>query len=500
MNNTYQIHGKNVLSIKYISIAIFVSLLNSFYYDNFTIMILLAFVQILVLIKCLILGQDVRYLCYYIIFLGTSMESAAFVGADVFFGFKEFRVVGVNLGAVFLLLMLMKHVIKGSVSHPYKSTGYLGKFLKGVFILTPIAFFMGLFNLLINDNNVASNLTSFGMFIDASYIFIFVAIEVIVIYTIIQRNKKDTNEVKQCLTAVVISLAVTLTASLLFENYGNRGGLPSLQVSNIIMLLLCSILLPLYKDFNKKEKIILALASWTIFILGLIYNTNGKMIIIAMIIPVMVLTMLLKKRKYKAILFTIMAGIFVVFLSINIIIPSMSSKSFLFSVKMEQATSLLSFGDGWLEDMPESPKMRISQFLNTTYEYYEKPWFTLVGKGYLGTIKDHLSMFGAVDEFSYSSWEIVNNAYYRLHETLNTLYLTNGLIGLVFFFWMLKIIILNFHKSPWIMVGGFWFVLFYAYSITISIFGVTALIIGLFEIDFKNNIIQLKNKSKIMKS
>ena len=238
--NKSEEYGVKVFNINYIIIASIVSLLNSLYYANFPIMCLLAAVQIFVLIRYLIKGQDVKYLCLYVIFLSTSMESALFVGVDKFYGFKEFKIASINLGVIFILLPFLKFMINGSIQNPFKTKGYTGVFIKGVYILTPAAFFMGLFCLLINDNNILSKITSFSMFIDASYIFILVAIEVIVIYTIVKHNLKEINEIKQCLLAIIVSLAVTLVSSLLLGNYGNRGGLPSLQVSNIIMLLICA--------------------------------------------------------------------------------------------------------------------------------------------------------------------------------------------------------------------------------------------------------------------
>ncbi|TPV41407.1 hypothetical protein [Bacillus dicomae] len=481
--NKSEEYGVKIFNINYIIIASMISLLNSLYYANFPVMCLLAAVQIIVLVRYLIKGQDIKYLCLYIIFLSTSMESALFVGVDKFYGFKEFKIASINLGVIFILLPFLKFIINGSIQNPFKAKGYVGIFVKGVYILTPLAFFMGLFGLLLNDNNILSKITSFSMFIDASYIFILVAVETIVIYTIVKRNLKDINEIKQCLLAIIISLAVTLVSSLLFENYGNRGGLPSLQVSNIIMLLVCAVLLPFYKDYNKKVKAILLLITGTILILGLIYNTNGKMILTAMLVPIATLIIQLRRKLYRATFLTLIIGFFMIYLSLKFIVPSLSSTSFLFSTKLEQASSMLLFGSGWLENMPSSPKMRITQILNITSEYFEKPWFIFTGKGYLGTIKDNLSFFTGADEFAYSSWQLNNGLYYMMHETLNTLYLTNGIIGLVFFGWMFKIIISKFHKSPWMMVGGFWFLLFYSYSVTISIFGVTALIIGLLDLD-----------------
>jgi len=60
------------------SISVFI--LNSAFTTNYGIMLTLTAIEVLILIKCFALGQDIHYLCYYILFLSSSMESSAFVG------------------------------------------------------------------------------------------------------------------------------------------------------------------------------------------------------------------------------------------------------------------------------------------------------------------------------------------------------------------------------------------------------------------------------------
>lgn len=480
---------KKEISLKYVIISAVIALLNSFYYSNFTIMCMLTIIEIGVLLKCFIYSEDCKYFCYYIIFLSLSMESPSYVGTDVFYGFKNFKLFGINVGVLSILPLFIKSIVNGRIVGLMKYNKNVKQFIKGICIMTFLAVFMELVCIMFNDNNIASSINSKAMFIDASYIFIFVLIEVIVIAYVIERNEKKTMEIKQSLHGIIISLAITLLASLIFKNYGNRGGLNSLQVSNIVMLLICVIILPLYKKYSKYEKMLLLITGSTITILSLLYNTNGKMIIIIALVPLMSIILLVRSGKTAKTVFMVACLPFLIYILVNVIIPVMSGNSFLFSVKMEQATSMLSFWkSGWLSSLPDSPKMRIAEFLNIAYEYLKQPWFLLTGKGYIGTIKDHLLMFGVIDKFSFSTWELTNELYYNMHETLNVLFLTNGLMGLLFYIQMIKIIFKNFHKSQWLMIGGFWFILFYGYSITISIFGVTALIIGLFDLDSSENL------------
>lgn len=472
---------EHLFSSKHIALATIISLLNSFFYDNFPVMILLVIIESILLLKTIIKKQYMKYLCYYMIFLSTSMESATFVGTEAFYGFKNFKIAGINLGAIFLVLLLVVLLSNGTFNKIFKIRGKIAYFVKGAITLTCLALFMGLVSILINDNSISQKMSGMMMFIDSAYIYFFVAFEIIVITVIIENNKGNTMEIKRTLMALIISLSITLIFSLILENYGNRGGLPSLQVSNLIMLLIASIVIPFYKVINKK--VCIGMASVVILVLGLIYNTNGKMIIIAMLLPIIIMAILVRNKKYKLALFLVFISFFLILVLNNMIIPIIKTSSPLFAIKLEQATSLLSFWKkDWLLNMPDSPKIRIAQFMNITAEYLNKPGYLVLGKGYMGTIQDHLNMFSNINEFTYSEWELNNNLYYMMHETLNNLYLTNGLLGVLYFAFVLRVIISNIIKSPWIVLGGLWFVLFYSYSLTISIFGASAFIVGLYDI------------------
>ncbi len=476
--------NENKLNYKLVAIATAVSLLNSFCYDSFIIMMALVIIESVFLISCLVRKQYFTYIIYYTIFLSTSLESPNFVGEDVFYGFKSFKIAGVNLGVVFLMLIFLVLVANGSINKIFNIKGNIRRFAKGAAALTIIGFTMGLIELFVNDNDIGIYDIKISMFVDACYMFLFVALEIIVIVTIIEYYGRITSPIKQGLTTIVISLAVTLIMSLLLENYGNRGGVPSLQVSNLIMLLSCAVLLSVYPVYGKKEKMAIAASGTVIVVLGLIYNANGKMIIIAMLLPILTIIVLYINKKYKTAFAVVFLSILIIVFSSNALVVDLSNRSALLEIKTEQVASMLSFWEvGWFDNMPDSPRIRIAQFMNITYEYYNKPWLFLTGKGYMGTIKDHMEIFGKANEFTYSIWELDHGLYYVMHETFNTLYLTNGLLGILFFFQTLKVILSKFTRTPWLIIGGFWFALFYAYSVTISIFGVTAFIVGLYDVD-----------------
>ena len=120
------------------------------------------------------------------------------------------------------------------------------------------------------------------------------------------------------------------------------------------------------------------------------------------------MVIILRKRgsAFKTILMILIGVVALIFLS-SYLMPLLMRNSFLLTTKYEQAMKLFSFGSGnWFDNIPSSPKMRITEFMNVAEEYIRKPWFAPLGKGFCGTVKDHLGLFTDLTEFSFSKWEL----------------------------------------------------------------------------------------------
>ena len=65
------------------------------------------------------------------------------------------------------------------------------------------------------------------------------------------------------------------------------------------------------------------------------------------------------------------------------------------------------------------------------------------------------------------------------NETLNSLFLYNGLFGVAFYFYMIKYIYVNFTKSVWVLIGGLDFNDLWLFS-NYDCFGLTALLLDLY--------------------
>lgn len=467
------------LDIKAILLCAIVGLANSFFYDSLSIMVALCAVEILVLLWCFLRREYISYIAYYTVFLCFSMESESFVGVSTFYGFKNFRFAGLNLAVWALLPLILVSVVQ--YKFVFSNIGKTHrKILNKILMFTFIGALMSIFTYLADDNGFSSHSGSLSTLINSFYTYLIPCLELLAVSFCIARQREKLWKLKKYLYSIVIGTAIVFLACLILENYGNRGGLRSLQVSDIYFLLVGTIILLVYNDFDLKSKAILGIAGGIILVLSLAYNASGKIVIISVSIPIIMVLILHKRGSALKTIIMILVGVVALIFLASYLMPLLMKNSFLLSTKYEQAMKLFSFRSGnWFDNMPSSPKMRITEFMNITEEYIRKPWYALFGKGFCGTIKDHLGMFTDLTEFSFSKWELELGAYYSLHESINCFFLVGGLFGLYTIFSLLRKTYRFIEYSPWLVFGFMWVLLFYNYHLTIGIFGITALIVGL---------------------
>ena len=142
--------------------------------------------------------------------------------------------------------------------------------------------------------------------------------------------------------------------------------------------------------------------------------------------------------------------------------------------------------ENWLRDMMPSPQIRILEVMNTLLEYESKPWFLLLGKGINGSFSDHMELMKFVSD-AYTNEEWANNLFIGVHGTFTKLLLVNGLLGVLLYLYTLFLLFKYWRQSIWLVIGVYWFSLFYGYSLSLTMIGFSSLMIGLYDIDLKRN-------------
>lgn len=483
MNQTKSLANRRlIVSSEDIGIAtkvILVAAVNVLFCSNQLISNIAVLLEIMILIIDALQNRWARYLGDYVLFCGLSIEYAVLTNAENIFGFKEFRLFGINMGILALLPIFLHYIIRyrGGIKLSNIKQSDLSKFARMYFVLIAISAFVGLLLYLFNDNGIADAFT-IRVFVEELYqkgaqqILLIGAFSFMAIFE--DRSAFDTFE--KYLLATLYGSVASLVISFIFGITGNYGGVNTLVATNNVRFIPLLLIFPLYKKYKGRVFIVVIGIIGAYFLLR--YNATGKNIILYVLIPIIYVLVCFKQHKYIKGLAIIAVIPVVIAIGLSTI-STLSSVSILFNSKMNQVISMIgSLFTTSVDKMEDSPRVRVLEFVYIVQEYMNKPYLALFGKGLGGTIlKGNL----AYDLSSFSKEELSAGIIYNVHESINKLFLSNGIIGLVF---LIKTVIMGIKKmknNPWIIIGIYWFLISLGHSITMSAFGLSCLTYGLFE-------------------
>lgn len=461
--------------------AIFIALTNIIFCQNKTLSFLLVLAESLVLFVYFFKRQYIQYFCFYIIFSALSMEYEIFSSNGKFYGFRKFKLLGINISIWFLLLLFLGFLI--NKNHKIKIKFYskeLTIFISGMLVCWIMGFITGISNFILDDNNISQLGNIFIIYLSEVYT---ASLPLFIIFNfvfLISAKPEVTVHLKKTIIYVLFGLGFQLLFSFFFKIYGSYGQNDIILASVAVILIPFVVLLPLYGQKITSSYII------TLFsiILSLLYAASGKYILTLSIVLLLFPFIILKHRHYLCfgiILFFLCAALIYLFPRVN----SLLQDNDLLQDKMNQVISMLCFWkDDWLELMAPSPRIRVLELINTFFEYMEKPLYFLFGKGFGGTFKNHMSLMTFVSD-SYTKQEWINQTFWGTHGSFNKFFLSYGFFGIVLFLYIIKQAFFNFHNSFWLLLGVFWFALFYGYSFSLMIIGLPCLMIGLAELGKK---------------
>lgn len=455
----------------------------------------LLIIEIIILVILFLKKDFFRYYMFLIIFISSSFEVSTFVFGEYssinnivnIVNMPYIDKLGILLLSAMPLLFLSAKIDFGKISKNNNINSYLVKLL----VILLMGFFMTVVAYLMNDNGI-TNYSFFKFFFQVDFIAVsfifFVSLNLIILIS----NEITLNEeIKQYIFSFVF--AMTLAAlTTLFIGYNGYYGITSNKTILMPLAFFFNISLlvfPFYKEDNRNNVIgILGLIS-LIVTLVLPSPLGGKWWIVLLSIPILVLYKFLKKetliKKVLVSCIILCIILIVLFLVVNNILTFEFKRDL--SGKFGQAINSISFWKtDWYHNLPKSPKYRIDEFINICFEYKEKPLFLLFGKGFGGSLQHHTNTLSWTDAGAFSKIEIENGIFFRLHETINFIFLKFGLFGIYFFVSTLFSLIKNIKQSPYIIIGIYWFIFYFGiyYSLVI---GLVCVILGLFEIDLKRD-------------
>lgn len=225
---------------------------------------------------------------------------------------------------------------------------------------------------------------------------------------------------------------VAFLGAILGFNKGIYGGIVVFTYDAIDLLvpILIIAIIGLRSPFIK----IIAFCSWVFGIAGvLLFKASGKEIILfsAVIAFLFCRTVLASKTIVTKATVSVLLVVFVFFMVF--LIPSALENNLLFSIKYNEAVSLIS--TDWISNpyiLPPSPRTRVLEFYNTLAFYLENPLFLVTGRGFGGYYEDrYFYDYNASDKGGYTTEEVKSRKFANLHESINVVFLKFGVAGLL---------------------------------------------------------------------
>lgn len=468
-------------------------LLNSLAAFNSIVGILLGVSEILLLIVFFFKGNVVMYILLYIFITTISLEGEVYFTGDSniplynFLNLPKLHGYHIYIFAILPWLLILKHRV-GRRGYEKKYTN-LRWFLTGITTIGIMGFLMSFLNLLLNVNNIE----------DSSIYLLYLRRDVLktgwiislslLLGKLLLENKKFAESLEIMIHSMLLSI---VPSSLILIVLGKTIIFNKTQVLPIGLYFFYGVLLIVFVLYqNYKESYISLVFGVMAGGITLIFPSvlGGKWWLTVFCIPFFVLFLFWKQsNNRKAVLMILAIGI------TSVIVYGISwyseNASQLSLNKLYSAKAVLEiWKPDWFENMPNSPKHRIDEFVNIVVEFREHPLFLTFGKGYGGNILHHIELKPWTVDGDFSVAEITEGLFFNLHETINWMFMKSGLFGLLFAFVTLGKCIKNIFKSPWLIFGIIWFV-FYFYSFISLSFGLACFMLGLYQAD--------KSKSLLM--
>ena len=484
----------------YTVIIIFNSL--STYNEIFGISI--ALIGVIILLIYFINGNLKGYIKIFLLLLFSSIEVSRFAFGfeiETTYVYNFMRLPLINMYHFYLLMIIPLVMILRSNGialfmsriKKYKS---LRRIVKFTFLTLLFGFITSLFTILFNDNNI-SNLNVFGEMLKNDII-MFGALFLICFYLSYLFTNDENNILyfEKFLVNYLFGLTVSTMITYIFGLHGYYGY--SYNSEEVLLLPLAAffsimlLIFPFYSEY--KNRIHYYVIGIIILIVMIEYPSplGGKWWIIVISIQFIIgyryVKSLTVSKVFKPYVFLILIVILCIFIFNDYVLFSNDVINSLSSIKLDQAISTLNISrPNWYQGLPDSPKFRFDEFINVLMEYKEKPIYLFFGKGLGGSLVQHTNTLNWNNLSAFSEKEIMAGVYFKLHESINIVFLKFGLFGLT----MLITIIMNslskIKNNPWIAIGIFWLLFFYGGYFSMY-FGFIALILGIIKVEANDSL------------
>lgn len=463
----------------YIVLIVVLGFFNIKYFDSKELSIF-CIIQLIYILYLSLIRKDLKNaLVYQIIFI---LSSSAFPQNLELIeeGFKmntysKIKLIGpisysyVGLISIFIMSFFYKKKMK-----IFKFNRY-DQFLYTTLIITLIGISLGISGIFLDQYNISKFISR------TIYNVNFIAY----LYLLKKLFDTDKEKIIKLLTSLLIaSPIITIFLNMVgyIGRYGGVNKYPTIDIFEYSNVLLLTIL------FEKIYVLEVIMGIISIILGKSIYGGKGviSVIFILIIFCIKSISNLNSKELYlrrRSRIIIVIQIILIIFL-VNYILKNLMepNKELLITYKIQQVLDLFKIVDlSNINTISHSPRVRIASILNTAYHYYLNPIFLLLGVGFGGYFRDYLKIFPNLKFHDFSEFEIKNNIFFSAHDSLPSIFLTNGLLGIIYIFFWGYIFLRKVLKNQWAVISVMWILLVMSFNHHFSILAALAIFLCLNE-------------------
>lgn len=416
------------------------------------------------------------------IFLACSIEVSLFVYSEYTMMYSysympyihRYGPLVIEIGLLLVILFMQKGKVR-LVNISGEKT-WMDQFVQYITIMIVAGFFISLIVIAFNDNGINTlSWYSDSYFREITY-WAILLIDILIIYNRFKNSPTFANFLKKSLISLFLAVPFASVLSISLGFHGNY----SYHINVLLMPLISFYavglaVFPSYKDYRL---LIFYICAGIMFVAQLTMTNPllGKWILYIIAIVIVILLNNLSRERFIRFIGILLLLLIAVLFFGNTVLESNE----LLKYKFEQAIGAISLGNSWLNNMSSSPSIRIEELLNAGVEFSHKPWFFLFGKGIGGTTLHWINWNNWNITSAFPAEQFSSGVFMGMHESMNILFLKYGLVGILFFIWVIVKSVRNISKSPWVFLGLFWFVFFINTYISLYIM-IPAFMLGMYE-------------------
>lgn len=454
---------KNKGILYYAVISFFITLINSWFATNEIVCLSIGLIETAIIIYFIIKENVSNFIIWLILFTSGVIENGFFVTGDrekILYGFFNLPVIHYYHIFLLILIVFMVNYVRVNQNIDLK----VQKISSRLLLTFSLGLVMMLFTYFIDDNHVCEIFGLLRYTLQDVYNTFFAIFLFIIIFEELKRNNQFSNQLKETMIGYLLGVTYTATLQILAGHYVEIN-----DATNLISPLSffwSPLLIALY--LTEKNGNIYLLTGILAIIIQIKYSLGipgAFWLFLLLIIVFFVFRLFIEsknKKRVKRIVFLVVIFVIMIIIGLYGTMDELFLGNTYVSYKLLTLLNLFSIQNNletWFILVGDSIGIRIETFVNIAIEFYMKPWFVLLGKGYGGSISHAWGIYDWGNIASFPEVMSASGVFSWFHTQLAEILINFGLVGGCFVVKVLVYLlknIFNCRGNIWGVAGAFW--------------------------------------------